>query len=132
NVLCCERLVETIARKKGYDPVDLRRRNLVPAEAMPWVSPLGTRFAEVDVPAVLDSALSQLDHSGLDERRRNSAEKGLLRGFGVSLFAEDLHGSQEPVTVELAYRDGKLTVMTGTGSAGHGHETSFLQIAADY
>lgn len=131
NVFCCERLIDRIARTKGCDPIDLRRRNLVRAEAMPWKSPLGTLFDKVDPALMLEKALVGLNHHVFRQRKAEAEQRGRLRGLGVALFAEDLHGSGEPVTVRIAHEAGMLKVLTGTGSAGHGHETSFLQIAAD-
>jgi carbon-monoxide dehydrogenase large subunit len=131
NVHCCERLIDVIARKLGIDPIELRRRNLIRPEAQPWTSPLGTPFANVDFAALLDRALAAVDHAGFPERRTQAEAMGMLRGLGVCLFAEDLHGSQEPIPAHLAWREGRLALMVGSGSAGHGHETSFLQVAAD-
>ncbi len=131
NVFCCERLMDVIARTLDMDPIELRRRNLVRSDAQPWTSPLGTTFANIDFPAMLDRALHSIDHSRFTARRKQARKMGLLRGVGVCLFAEDLHGSDEPIPAHLKLCDGHLAVMVGSGSAGHGHETSFLQIAAD-
>ena len=131
NVFCCERLMDTIARAVGRDPVALRRANLIGRDAQPWTSPLGTTFAGDDFDALLDRALSAVDHHSFAERRRRSEERGRLRGFGICLFAEDLHGSDEPIPARLEHAEGKLVLTVGTGSAGHGHETSFRQILAD-
>lgn len=131
NVFCCERLMDVIARTLGIDPIELRRRNLVRPQAMPWTSPLGTRFADVDFAELLDRALAAIDHRGFAARRAASAATGRLRGLGIGLFAEDLHGSHEPIPAHLRLREGRLAVLVGSGSAGHGHETSFLQVAAD-
>jgi carbon-monoxide dehydrogenase large subunit len=131
NVYCFERLMDTIARRLGVDPIELRRRNLVPLRTMPWTSPLGTTFEGCDFAALLDRALVAIGEAGFSERRRSAEAQGLLRGLGVCLFAEDLHGSEEPIPAQLALQHGRLAVLVGSGSAGHGHETTFLQIAAD-
>lgn len=132
NVYCCERLIDVIAQQLGIDPVALRRRNMLTLKRMPWTSPLGTRFAGADFAAMLDGAMSQLDGAGFAARQREAKKAGRLRGFGVALFAEDLHGSHEPIPAHLkATTNGSLAVMVGSGSAGHGHETSLLQIASD-
>lgn len=131
NVYLCERLVDRIARRLGADPVAFRRANLVRTEAMPWTSPLGTRFAGVDPGAMLERCLDLADHTGFADRRAASAARGLLRGFGVALFAEDLHGSHEPLPAHLRAEAGRLVLLVGSGSAGHGHETAFRQLAAE-
>ncbi len=130
NVFACERLIDMIARELGEDPVALRRRNLIRPQMLPWTSPLGTRFDAVDPGALLDTALARIDHAGLADRRARADRRGLRRGVGVCLFAEALHGSSEPAAVRLSHVAGRLVVCVGTGSSGHGHETSFLQIAS--
>ncbi|MBV8851084.1 MAG: xanthine dehydrogenase family protein molybdopterin-binding subunit [Methylobacteriaceae bacterium] len=131
NVFCCERLMDIVARRLGRDPIAFRRANIVLSAAMPWTSPLGTTFEEQDFELLLDRALDMLDHRNFQTRRTRSVESGQLRGFGVCLFAEDLHGSAEPIPARLSYGDGCLQLIVGSGSAGHGHETSFLQIVVD-
>jgi carbon-monoxide dehydrogenase large subunit len=131
NVFCCERLIDTIARATGRDPIALRRANLVAPAAQPWTSPLGTTFAGADFAAMLDRALDAIEHAGFGARRAISQRAGLLRGFGICLFAEDLHGSHEPIPARLHHADGQLVLTVGSGGAGHGHETSFRQILAD-
>jgi aerobic carbon-monoxide dehydrogenase large subunit len=131
NVYACERLVDMIARRIGKDPIAFRRANLVRRTQMPWISPLGTRFEQHDFEQLLDSALESIDHAGFAARRARSAESEQLRGFGVCLFAEDLHGSPEPIKARLEWTGEQLDLVVGTGSAGHSHETTFLQVAAN-
>lgn len=131
NVYACERLVDMIARRIGQDPIAFRRANLVPRTQMPWISPLGTRFERLDFELLLDSALESINHAGFTARRARSAQSEQLRGFGVCLFAEDLHGSPEPIKARLEWTGEQLDLIVGTGSAGHSHETTFLQVAAD-
>lgn len=131
NVFACERAVDEIARELAIDPVALRRRNLFPAEATRPVAPLGTPLHDVAIEPLLDAALAAIDHSDIARRRAQSRAAGRLRGLGISLFVEDLHGSAEPAPARIVARDGRLVVVVGTGSAGHSHETTFLRIAAD-
>jgi carbon-monoxide dehydrogenase large subunit len=131
NVYACERLVDMIARRIGQDPIAFRRANLVQRSQMPWTTPLGTRFDRLDFEQLLDSALKHIDHESFAERQAQSAGANRLRGFGVCLFAEDLHGSHEPIGARLEWTGEWLDLIVGTGSAGHSHETTFLQIAAD-
>jgi carbon-monoxide dehydrogenase large subunit len=131
NVYVCERLIDIMARGTGEDPIAFRRANLVRRTEMPWTSPLGTHFARQDFELLLDDALKSMDHDGLAARRARSAKLGRLRGFGVCLFAEDLHGSHEPIKARLEWTGERLDLIVGTGSAGHSHETTFLQVAAE-
>lgn len=131
SVFCCERMMDLIARALGVDPVAFRRMNLLDSRAMPWTSPLGTRFDLLDFEALLDRALDAAQAEGFARRRAASEAIGRRRGLGVALYAEDLHGSEEPVTARLRAESGSLALLVGTGSAGHGHETSFLQIVSE-
>lgn len=131
NVYACERFIDIIARRTNQDPIALRRALLVKPQQMPWMSPLGTCFDQQDFETLLDRALSSLDHAGLNARRIAAKARKQLRGFGVALFAEDLHGSHEPIPARLVLNDGGLELVVGTGSAGHGHETTFRQIVAE-
>jgi aerobic carbon-monoxide dehydrogenase large subunit len=131
NVYACERLMDIIARTLGRDPIAFRRTNLIAPSRMPWISPLGTRFEAHDFAMLLDRALTNIDYAGVAARKRQSAKAGKLRGFGVSLFAEDLHGSHEPIPARLEWQRDHLDLIVGTGSAGHGHETTFVQVAAE-
>jgi len=131
NVYACERMLDIVARHTRQDPIALRRAHLVRPDQMPWTSPLGTRFELQDFGALLDSALLRAEHNDFERRRISARRSGLLRGFGVCLFAEDLHGSHEPIPAKLKWNGSTLEVVVGTGSAGHGHETTFLQIAAE-
>jgi carbon-monoxide dehydrogenase large subunit len=131
NVYACERFIDIIARRTGQDPIALRRAQLVKPKQMPWTTPLGTCFDQQDFEALLDRALLSLDHAGLAARRAAAIARKQLRGFGVALFAEDLHGSHEPIPARLELNDGMLELIVGTGSAGHSHETTFRQIVAE-
>jgi carbon-monoxide dehydrogenase large subunit len=123
--------MDIIARTLGRDPIAFRKANLIEAARMPWTSPLGTRFESQDFARLLERALANIDHAGLAARKRKSTKAGRLRGFGVCLFAEDLHGSPEPIPARLEWQGDRLDLVVGTGSAGHGHETTFVQIAAE-
>lgn len=130
NVYACERLIDMVARSSGMDPISWRRANLLKRAELPWVSPLGTHFDDQDFAGLLDAALAKLDHAGFEHRRAKAARSGRARGFGVALFAEELHGSHEPFPARIELVHDRLEVVVGTGSAGHGHETTFLQIVA--
>jgi aerobic carbon-monoxide dehydrogenase large subunit len=131
NVYACERLIDIIARTLNRDPIAFRRKNLIGTRLMPWTSPLGTRFEGHDFAGLLDRALSGVEYDSFRKRQRKAARAGMLRGIGVCLFAEDLHGSHEPIPARLEWADDRLDLIVGTGSAGHGHETTFVQVAAE-
>lgn len=131
NVFCCERMIEIVARRLGHDPVGLRLAHLIDRQEATPVSALGTDFTGLDVGGTLGAALARAGHAGFPARRSDAAARGRLAGFGIALFAEDLHGSHEPVAVRIAWTGGGVRVVVGTGSAGHGHETVFLRMVAE-
>ena len=126
-----ERLVEQAARELGIDPVDLRRRNLIPTKAIPYKSASGQTYDSGDFEGLLDKTLALADWNGFDERARASAEKGLVRGRGLSCFVECV-GAYPFEGADIRFEpDGSVTVVTATQSSGQGHETSFAQLAAE-
>jgi aerobic carbon-monoxide dehydrogenase large subunit len=81
---CMERLIDAAARETGRDPAALRRRNLIPASAIPYAAASGLRYDSGDSPAVLEAGLRRADWAGFAERRRQSAMRGRLRGRGLA------------------------------------------------
>ncbi len=126
-----ERLVEQAARELGIDPVDLRRRNLIPTKAIPYKSASAQTYDSGDFEGLLDKTLALADWDGFDERARASVEKGLVRGRGLSCFVECV-GAYPFEGADIRFEpDGGVTVVTATQSSGQGHETSFAQLAAE-
>ena len=78
-----ERLVDAGARTLGLDPIEIRRRNLVPADALPRDNPAGLRQDTGDYPAALDAALKMADRDGFAARRATTETAGKLRGWGT-------------------------------------------------
>ena len=126
-----ERLIDEAARELGIDAAELRRRNLVPASAMPFKTATKMVIDSGDFAANLDRALELADRPGFAARRRAAADRGVLRGFGVAAYMEDtVQRSEETATVRVDPQGGVL-VLVGTQSNGQGHETTYAQIVAD-
>ncbi len=124
-----ERLIDEAARRCGFDPIALRRHNLV--RQFPYRKALGTvidcgRFAEN-----LDSAVIAADHHGFAARREAARLRGKLRGIGVTCFMETARGAPNEGAEIRFDANGTVTLLVGTQSNGMGHETSYRQIAAD-
>jgi aerobic carbon-monoxide dehydrogenase large subunit len=124
-----ERLIDKAANQCDFDPIELRRRNLI--ATFPYQKALGTvvdcgRFA-----ANIDDVLALADHAGFARRRQASESAGRLRGIGVACFLETARGAPNE-GAELRFgADDTITILVGTQSNGQGHETSYPQIAAD-
>lgn len=125
-----ERLVDQAARELAIDPVALRRRNLLPAAAIPYRSPTGRLYDSGDFPAVLDKALALADWHGFDARAAASAKAGRLRGRGIASFLECVGGLPYEGAHLRFGDDGALAVVLATQSSGQSHETTFAQVVA--
>lgn len=123
-----ERLLDRAAREMKLDRAEIRRRNLIPASAMPYTSPTGTPVDSGDFPANLEAALAAAD--GFAARKKESEVRGLLRGLGFAYHIKATGGMPEE-KVEFTFGDDDVTLTTGTQAIGQGHETTFPQIIAD-
>ncbi len=131
-----ERLMDAIANRLGLDPVEVRRRNLVAQEAMPFERPLDALDVPVtldsgDYAGLLDKALARADWPRLkaDAARRRAAGEAV--GVGMAMFVEK--SGLGPVDGVRIHIDGagKIEVITGAASLGQGMETAIAQICAD-
>jgi len=124
-----ERLIDAAARQHGFDPIELRRRNLV--RDFPYRKALGTIIDGGRFAANLDDAVLAADHAGFPARRAASQQHGKLRGIGVTCFMETARGAPNE-GAELRFdEDGHIALLVGTQSNGMGHATAYAQIAAD-
>jgi len=123
-----ERLVDAAAAEIGIDRVELRRRNHIPPEAMPYKAPNGTTYDSGDFTNLLNKTLTLADWDGFAARKAESRARGRLRGRGISDYLE-LTGppgrEMGGVRFEL---DGTVTIITGTLDYGQGHWTPFAQV----
>ncbi|MFN3891144.1 MAG: xanthine dehydrogenase family protein molybdopterin-binding subunit [Beijerinckiaceae bacterium] len=126
-----ERLIDMAAKDLGIDRVTLRRRNLVKRKAFPYTNAVGATYDSGDYGAQLDLALEISDYKGFAKRKRESAKRGLLRGFGLAHYVESSIGSPKEQAQIIVKPEGRVTVVIGTQPSGQGHETSFAQVAAD-
>jgi carbon-monoxide dehydrogenase large subunit len=128
-----ERLVDYAAREHGFDPLELRRRNFVPASAMPFKTANGYTYDCGEFEAVMDNALRRADWKGFTKRRGAAQRAGKLRGIGIATYLEAGGGGAVPKDQVAAEFDAKgaMTLYAVTHSSGQGHETVFPQIVAE-
>lgn len=128
-----ERGMDLLARRLGLDPVELRRRNLIPSDRFPYQTPLGTVYDSGDYHRALDLLLEKAGYQGLraEQKARREAGNHLLLGIGVSCYVEmTAPGStSEYAAVELDL-DGKFTIRAGTHAQGQGHQTSYAALVS--
>ncbi|WP_439579986.1 xanthine dehydrogenase family protein molybdopterin-binding subunit [Elioraea sp.] len=122
--------VDAAAAAIGMDPAELRRRNLVPASAMPYRTSTGQTYDSGDFAAVMERALALADRAGFAARRRASEARGMLRGLGFGVYVEPSGFRDNRVQVAFD-RDGGVTVTLSAVSNGQPHETVFAQILHD-
>jgi carbon-monoxide dehydrogenase large subunit len=139
-----ERAMDAAAREMGIDRVELRRRNLIPADAFPYRTPLLWTYDVADFHTLLDRAVELADFAGLPARRAEALARGRYRGLGFAYYMEacgmgpskmlaeqGCRGAQYEVGQVRVNPTGGITVMTGSHTHGQGHETVYAQIVAD-
>ena len=130
-----ERVIDVAARELGIDPVELRRRNLIPASAMPFKTGLVFTYDCGDFERVMTMALTQSDRAGFERRRAEARARGTLLGLGLANPIEVAGGpytAVNPDTAELRVNpDGSVSLFAGSTSMGQGNETAFTQIVSD-
>ena len=132
-----ERVLDCIAAELGLDRADVRRRNLVKPEQLPYETPLKTRAGTAitldsgDFPGCLDQALVAIDYPGFDVRQRAAKSAGRLLGMGIGIGAKGTgRGPFESGIVRVG-RSGRVSVYTGAMPMGQGIKTALAQICAE-
>jgi carbon-monoxide dehydrogenase large subunit len=130
-----ERLADLAAIELGIDRVEIRRRNMITPDQMPFKTGLVFTYDSGDFPTVMAKALEAADWAGFPARRDEAKKRGRLRGVGISNPIEIAAGPQGTPMPEYANlrisKDGKYEMMLGSGDSGQGHLTTFKQILGD-
>jgi carbon-monoxide dehydrogenase large subunit len=126
-----ERLMDVAALRMGIDRVELRKRNLIAPEELPYKNWWGVSFDSGDYPRLLEEGVARADRAGFAARRKQSEAKGKLRGFGLAYYVEiTAAAGAEPAAVRFT-DNGGVELHVGTQSNGQGHETAFAQVVAE-
>jgi carbon-monoxide dehydrogenase large subunit len=126
-----ERLVDLAARKTGIDPIELRRRNLVASEDMPYRNAVGSIYDSGEYEANMERAMALFEWDGVEERRAAARARGKILGVGLANYVESSIGTPKERAEITVSPDGQIEVVIGTQPSGQGHETSFAQVVAD-
>jgi carbon-monoxide dehydrogenase large subunit len=125
-----ERLMDKAARQIGLDAAEIRRRNLIPHDRLPYTGPMGHVYDSGDFAAVLEAAIEAADVAGFDERRRGSARRGLYRGLGLSLFVETAGAYfVDPLDFRVTL-DGMIELRATGVSTGQRHASTMIHLAS--
>ncbi len=128
-----ERVIDVAAAELGIDRVELRRRNLIPASAMPYKTGFIFTYDSGAFEQTMDKVLALADWAGFEARRQAAAARGTLAGIALVNPIEIAGGPfnlPNEESAEIRFDpSGSATVLVGTHSQGQGHETAFRQIA---
>jgi carbon-monoxide dehydrogenase large subunit len=139
-----ERLIDMAANELNMDPMEIRRKNLIPADAFPYQTPVALMYDSGNYQGLFDKAEELADYKGMRNEQEKARQDGRLVGVGMSSCIEASGPAPSAVAVGLGaaiglyesgvirvHPTGKVTVLTGSHAHGQGHETTFAQIVAD-
>ena len=126
-----ERLIDLAADEMKIDRIELRRRNLILPQELPFTTPSGSVYDSGDFPGLLDQALEAADWNGFAARKKESAARGKLRGRGIGLFLEVTAPANKEMGGIRFEADGTVTFITGTLDYGQGHAAPFAQVITE-
>jgi aerobic carbon-monoxide dehydrogenase large subunit len=127
-----ERLIERAAATHGFDRIELRRRNMIRAEEMPYANPLGLTYDSGEYERAMDTALARADWDGFVQRRAAATRHGKRRGIALANYVEFTTGAPREWTRVIVLPEGRVDVAIGTLSSGQGHQTSFAQCVTEW
>jgi carbon-monoxide dehydrogenase large subunit len=138
-----ERMMDLSARELGVDPSELRRRNFIPADQFPYLTPVALQYDSGNYEPALDRALAMVDYANLRIEQDRLRKQGRYIGVGLSCYIEACGLAPSQVVGQLGaqaglyesasvrvHPTGKVSVYTGSHQQGQGHETTFAQIVA--
>jgi aerobic carbon-monoxide dehydrogenase large subunit len=126
-----ERLIDLAADELGFDPFDLRRKNYIPVDAMPFKTALTFTYDCGEFEKNMDIAIELADTAGFPARRAESRQRGKLRGLGISNTIERAAANGFEGAEIRFNRSGTATLFVGSTNHGQGHETVFKQVMCD-
>lgn len=139
-----ERIIDVAARELGMDPLDIRRKNLIPKEAFPYQTPVAFLYDSGDYQALFDKAVEMAGYKKMRADQEQARKEGRLVGIGIVGCIEASGPAPSAVAGSLGsavgfwesgvlrvHPTGKVSVFTGSHTHGQGHETTFAQVVAD-
>ncbi len=130
-IFVTETIIDKAAHQLGVEPAELRRRNTIPAAAMPYTTAMKQVYDSGDFAKNLDDALQLADYAGVAERRAAAKRRGKILGFGVAT-AVAATGGRDYEFAEVRFDpSGTVTLITGSMDHGQGHGTVFKQVLSE-
>jgi carbon-monoxide dehydrogenase large subunit len=126
-----ESIIDKAARELGLDPAELRRRNTIPASAMPYTTPMRQTYDSGDFSKNLANCLAMAGYNGIEERRAAARSRGKLLGIGVATTVAAT-GGRDYEHAEIRFDPaGGVVLITGSMDHGQGHGTTFKQVLSE-
>lgn len=131
-IYCIERLVDKCARELGVSPDEIRRRNFIKPEQLPYTTPLGDEFDSGEFTNIMEAGMKRADWEGYASRREDASKRGKRHGIGMATYVEKCGGgSAEVADVKFDTENDQITIYIGTVTNGQGHDTAYKQIMSD-
>ena len=125
-----ERVIDAAADQTGIDAAELRRRNLIAPDKIPYTTAFGNTYDSGDFPAIFERALELSRYSGFAARKKAAKKAGRLRGIGIGCYLEIAGAFPEEAARITFPGDKRVQVSIGAGASGQGHQTVFGRVAA--
>jgi carbon-monoxide dehydrogenase large subunit len=127
-----ERMLDLAAAELGIERAEIRRRNLVTHDKLPYRSPMGLTYDSGTFERNMERALELAEWDSFEQRRATSRANGKLRGIGVANYIESPVGAPRERIELTVLPEGRIDIVSGTQSTGQGHETTFAQVIAEH
>jgi len=126
-----ERLIDKAARETGHDRIELRRRNLIQPDALPYTTQGHFTYDSGEFETTMDRTIALADVAGFEDRKAASEKAGKKRGLGLTYYIEDSGNFNERMVLKFD-PSGSVTIHSGTFSHGQGHQTVYAQMVSDW
>ncbi|MGE3832695.1 MAG: xanthine dehydrogenase family protein molybdopterin-binding subunit, partial [Parvibaculaceae bacterium] len=130
-IYAIERMIDHAARELKVSPIELRKKNFIPASAMPFKTVTNNLYDSGDFVRIMDKALAAADYKGFEARRAEAKKRGRLLGFGICTYIESVMGAKGESAYIRFEADGGVAIYAGTMTNGQGHETVYAQFLND-
>ncbi len=127
-----ERLMDLAAKQTGIDRIEIRRRNLIGPNELPYRNPTGITYDSGTYEKAMDAVMLLADWAGFPARRSEAQRRGMLRGIGLANYIEVTMGAPREWSSVTVKPEGVVEVLVGTLSSGQAHETTYAQCVSDW
>ena len=126
-----ERLIDVAARELKISPEEIRARNFIGPQDMPFSTALGTVYDSGEFEAAMRRCMEKAGWAGFSARRSASAARGRLRGIGLAMYIERCGGGNADIVTLRVDERGGATLYSGMQDNGQGHMTTFVQLLSE-